>query len=228
MRNGRAITVVKLGGSYAGSAMLRDWLGALERCAGHAVLVPGGGPFADTVRAAQRSIGFDDRSAHHMALIAMEQYGCVLASLGRKIVPAASPAALARALRQRKVPVWAPTRMALAAADVPCSWEVTADSLAAWLAGRLRAERILLVKRRRPAGSSISAHELVANGLVDPSFPGFLAGSGAAASIAGPADHARAVAAIRSGAACGASIQGPDLGTPSSGRRIGPGLIPDY
>jgi dihydroneopterin aldolase len=210
MRNGRAITVVKLGGSYAGSAALHGWLDALAACAGHAVLVPGGGPFADAVRAAQRSLGFDDRTAHHMALIAMEQYGCALASLGRKVVPAASAAALVRALRQRKVPVWVPTRMALAAADVPCSWDVTADSLAAWLAGRLRAERVLLVKRRRPASNSISARELVASGLADPSFPGFLAASGAAASIAGPADHARAVAAIRSGAGCGTSILGTE------------------
>src|SRR2546423_12784218 len=117
MRKGPAITVVKLGGSYVGSAELNGWLDALAACAGHVVLVPGGGPFADTVRAAQRSMGFDDRAAHHMALIAMEQYGCALASLGRRLAHAASMAAIRRALGARKVPVWSPTRMALAAAD---------------------------------------------------------------------------------------------------------------
>jgi 5-(aminomethyl)-3-furanmethanol phosphate kinase len=211
MRIGHAITVVKLGGSYAGSAELKGWLDALAECAGHTVLVPGGGPFADTVRDAQRSMGFDDRVAHHMALIAMEQYGCALASLGRRLAPAASVAAIRRALGARKVPVWSPTRMVLAAADVPCSWDVTADSLAAWLAGRLRAQHVLLVKQVRPSGTSVAARDLLARGLVDPEFPAFLAVSGAAASVAGPADHAQAAAAIRRGAPCGVRIEGSDL-----------------
>jgi dihydroneopterin aldolase len=208
MRNGHAITVVKLGGSYAGSAELKGWLDALAQCGGHAVLVPGGGPFADAVRDAQRSMDFEDRAAHHMALIAMEQYGCALASLGRGLAPAASMAAIRRTLGERKVPVWSPTRMVLAATDVPDSWDVTGDSLAAWLAGRLRAQQVLLVKRIKPQDPSIAAHDLVRQGLVDPEFPAFLAASGAAASVAGPADHAQAAAAIRNGLPCGVRIQG--------------------
>jgi len=211
MRNGPGITVVKLGGSYAGSTELKGWLEALAECAGHAVLVPGGGPFADAVRAAQQSMGFDDRAAHHMALVAMEQYGCALASLGRGLVRAASAAAIRRALAARRVPVWSPTRMALKAADVPCSWDATADSLAAWLAGRIGARQVLLIKRHKPAGTSISAPDLVAQGLVDPLFPRFLDLSGATASLAGPADHVLAVAAIRNGSPCGTRIQGADI-----------------
>ncbi|MFL5028633.1 MAG: dihydroneopterin aldolase [Xanthobacteraceae bacterium] len=207
MGDGPGIAVVKLGGSYAGSAELKSWLNALTACAGHVVLVPGGGPFADTVRDAQRSMGFDDRAAHHMALIAMEQYGYALTSLGRRLARAASLAAIRRALGAGKVPVWSPARMVLAAADVPCSWDVTADSLAAWLAGRLGAKQVLLVKQIRPPGPSISARDLVARGLVDPAFPAFLEASGAAASVAGPADHAQAAAAIRSGSPCGIRIQ---------------------
>src|SRR5262245_3506400 len=141
MRNGPGITVVKLGGSYAGSTELKGWLEALAECAGHAVLVPGGGPFAEAVRAAQQSMGFDDRAAHHMALLAMEQYGCALASLGTRLVQATSLAAIRRAVGERQVPVWAPTRMVLSA-EVPCSWDVTADGLAAWLAGQLRARQV--------------------------------------------------------------------------------------
>jgi 5-(aminomethyl)-3-furanmethanol phosphate kinase len=211
MGNGPGITVVKLGGSYAGSAELKGWLDTLAACAGHAVLVPGGGPFADAVRDAQRSMGFDDRAAHHMALIAMEQYGCALANLGRRLARAASLAAIRRALGERRVPVWSPTRMVLAAADVPCSWDVTADSLAAWLAGRLRAKQILLVKQRKPAGTSIAARDLVARGIVDPRFPAFLNASGAAASVAGPADYAQAADPIRKGSPCGVRIQESDV-----------------
>ena len=77
----RALTVIKLGGSHAFAPHLRDWLAAIAGCAGSMVLVPGGGPFADLVRDAQARIGFDDDAAHRMALLAMAQYGCALASL---------------------------------------------------------------------------------------------------------------------------------------------------
>jgi aspartokinase-like uncharacterized kinase len=46
--------VVKLGGSLHDAAELGGWLAALAEAPGPArVVVPGGGPFADAVRAAQ-------------------------------------------------------------------------------------------------------------------------------------------------------------------------------
>ena len=33
------------------------------------IVVPGGGPFADAVRASQAEIGFDDAAAHEMAML---------------------------------------------------------------------------------------------------------------------------------------------------------------
>ena len=94
MRGAVVPTVVKLGGSYAFSSTLKSWIEAVAACAGHVVVVPGGGPFAETVRAAQPKMGFDDRAAHEMALLAMEQYGCALASLGAGWRLAASAAAI--------------------------------------------------------------------------------------------------------------------------------------
>ena len=43
------------------------------------VVVPGGGPFADAVRDFDRSLGLSPHTAHWMALLAMDQYGHVLA-----------------------------------------------------------------------------------------------------------------------------------------------------
>src|SRR6188508_2518703 len=140
-----ALTVIKLGGSHAFATHLRSWLDAIASRAGSIVLVPGGGPFADAVRDAQPRMGFDDGAAHRMALLAMEQFGCALASGRREFSPADSQAAIARALEVKQVPVWLPTRMVLAA-DIPASWEVTSDSLAAWLVAKLGARRLLLVK----------------------------------------------------------------------------------
>src|SRR5262245_47296492 len=200
------VTVVKLGGSYADAADLQSWLAAIAAAAGYVVLVPGGGPFADAVRDAQRRMGFDDRVAHHMALTAMDQYGCALMSLGRNLTRAASIETIQAAVDCGKIPVWSPAAMVPPAAEIPTSWDVTSDSLAAWLAGKIGAPRLLLVKRIRPTGPPVRVSELMARSLVDAKFPEFLRASGAAAAIAGPADHAAAPAAIRSGALCGTPI----------------------
>src|ERR1700687_1156147 len=129
--------VVKLGGSYAFSAQCDDWLDARESCAGRAILVPGGGPFADAVRTVQEEMGYDDRAAHHMALLAMEQYGCALASLRSCFKLASSVEEIRGVLARGGVPVWAPARMVLAATGLPACWELSSDSLSAWLAGIL-------------------------------------------------------------------------------------------
>jgi len=207
MRGAVVPTVVKVGGSYAFSSALKSWIDAVAACAGRVVVVPGGGPFAETVRVAQPKMGFDDRAAHEMALLAMEQYGCALASLGAGWRLAASAAAIQDVLREGGVPVWSPTPMLREADDVPWSWDVTSDSLAAWLAGRIGAKRVLLVKQIEPPPGRLRAAALVADGIIDPAFPRFLRASGAQAFIAGPAGHAMAATAMRNGATVGAAIE---------------------
>jgi len=206
MPEAHAPTVVKLGGSHAFSPHLKDWLGAFARCAGRVVVVPGGGPFADTIRAAQPKMGFDDRAAHHMALLAMEQYAWALASLDATLAPADSVAGIRRALADGRVPVWCPVKMSLRAADIAWSWDVTSDSLAAWLCGRIGARHMLLVKHLAPPVDPIRADELVARAIVDPAFPRMLGAVDLEAYLAGPADHAAAAAAIRSGSRAGTRI----------------------
>jgi dihydroneopterin aldolase len=92
------------------------------------------------------------------------------------------------------------------AKGIPWSWDVTSDSLAAWLAGRLGAKRVLLVKHADVPASPLRASALVAGGMLDPAFPRFLRASGADAFIAGPAGHSLAAAAMRSGEPPGARI----------------------
>lgn len=208
-------TIVKLGGSLAGSARLAGWLDALAACGGRAIIVPGGGPFADAVRAAQTTMSFDDAAAHAMALLGMEQFGQALASLRPGFHIAASVGAIRRVLRDGNVPVWGPAAMVLRTKDVPASWDVTSDSLAAWLAGRLSAKRLLLVKHGRVLESPAAAVDLAAAGVVDAAFPRFLADSGAQAFIAPPEAHAAAGAAIRSGGTPGTRI---DLHEPDETR----------
>jgi dihydroneopterin aldolase len=73
---------------------------------------------------------------------------------------------------------------------------VTSDSLAAWLAGKLRAPRLLLLKQVDLSRQPVTATALAEQGIVDPAFPTFLKASGAAAFILGPADHMAVSAAL--------------------------------
>ena len=179
MTNG--LTVVKLGGSHALSPLLRRWLAAITPAAGHIVVVPGGGPFADGVRIAQPAMGFDDEAAHDMAMMAMAQYGRALTSLSGGFIYADTLDAVTGAVAHGEIPVWSPWPMLRAHPDIPRSWDVTSDSLAVWLATVLEAQRVVLVKHRPPAGAFDPD-------LVDAAFPHFAARFTGTVLVAGPDD----------------------------------------
>jgi 5-(aminomethyl)-3-furanmethanol phosphate kinase len=164
------IAVIKLGGSLSADPVLRPWLDMLVECgSGKVVIVPGGGPYADEVRAAQRCWHFDDAVAHRMALLAMEQYGLQLQGINPALAIADSIATIERALREKKVAIWLPSAMALAAPEISTTWDVTSDSLAAWLAKMIHAERLILVKSCSVKAED-SVAELARQGIVDASF----------------------------------------------------------
>ena len=160
--------VVKLGGSLLSSRCLPDLLDVLARAGAPFVVVPGGGPFADTVRDIQPQIGLSDAAAHRMAILAMEQTALALADIEPRLVPCADADAIMRAHRQGRAALWQPALMTLEAPDLPTSWDVTSDSLAVWLAIALGAAQLTLIK----STPTIPAPDRwVADGLVDPYFP---------------------------------------------------------
>jgi 5-(aminomethyl)-3-furanmethanol phosphate kinase len=208
------LTVVKLGGSLASKPQRSAWLDTLVNWGGPLLLVPGGGPFADCVRKAQSAMGFDDVTAHRLALIAMGQYGIALAAYSGAFALAKTLDDIELALARGKIPVWLPEKMALAAPDVPASWEVTSDSLAAWLAGLLGARRLLLLKSLDLTAPS-PAGMLAAEKIVDPAFPRFAAKAKALVWLAGPASLAGAAAILQRGV-----MPGTIVTLPSDGLRI--------
>lgn len=165
------LRVVKLGGNLHESAELADWLKVLAQAGGRIVVVPGGGSFADAVRAAQARWGFTDAAAHRMALLAMEQYGLMLCALEPGLIPANDPEDIARVLVRGRTPVWLPSSLCVGAPDIPENWSVTSDSLAAWLAARLGAAALALVKHAVPVDTNHDA--LASTGWVDTAFPSF-------------------------------------------------------
>lgn len=141
----RSPLVVKIGGG-----LLRDMglEGLRQACAfaeavaaGRPVLVvPGGGPFADAVRAVDDQVGLSDDVAHVLALRAMDQLGVIL----RGLLPAAKLVTELVAPRALGILDVAP-----AFADrpeVPQSWAVTSDSLAVLAAAAIGADEAVLLK----------------------------------------------------------------------------------
>jgi len=168
--------VVKLGGSLLGQPELKDWLALLARQSdGRIVIVPGGGVFADTVRTAQPVAGYDDATAHQMALLAMEQYGLVMRALQPELVTASSELEIAERSWQHRAIIWMPSHMVLADETIPKNWEVTSDSLAAWLACKLGADRLVLVKHVECLEQPLPIARLVDEGVLDTAFTRFAA-----------------------------------------------------
>ncbi|TVZ62091.1 aspartate/glutamate/uridylate kinase [Azospirillum brasilense] len=198
--------VVKLGGSLWRAPELRRWLEILAAARRlRVVIVPGGGPFADAVRDAQPALGFGDRAAHRMALLAMEQYGTALADLEPRLTPARSLADL----RGQPTPtVWMPLPLA-DNADVAESWDVTSDSLAVWLAGALGAACAVLVKSAALPDAVAPVTQLVSEGIVDPALPDRMARYGGAVWCVSRDDHRRFAKALDQGNPCGTHLALP-------------------
>lgn len=163
------LRVVKLGGSLHRASGLVACLKTFVGAAADVVLVPGGGPFADAVRSAQTQTGISDAAAHLMAVLAMEQYGLMLCDLEPALVPAKSLECINNILSQGRTPVWLPSAMCQHSPDIAADWSVTSDSLAAWLAIKLTADSLTLIKSGRPGNTDPTA--MAAAGWVDEAFP---------------------------------------------------------
>jgi len=168
------------------------------------LVVPGGGAFADAVRACDARFGLDDDTAHWMAILAMDQYGHLLGGLIPRAGLVRSLHGAAEAAGRGAVAVLLPYEALHEADPLPHSWAVTSDAIAAWVAGAVEARLLVLLKHRTafktlagaapasgapapvPAGSApatltLSAAEVAAGGVVDGAFPGLVSGAGYAA-----------------------------------------------
>jgi aspartokinase-like uncharacterized kinase len=164
-----------LGGSLADTPILKHWLREL---ADHPVIiVPGGGPFADQVRLSQARWRFDDRIAHTMAILAMAQYGLMFTGLCPRLASTSDISKLGEAVASGKSIVWLPDWVSLDIPEIPASWAVTSDSLAAWLARRCGAQHLLLVKAAPVPSRIARLRELVDEGIIDSAFGNFTIGS---------------------------------------------------
>jgi aspartokinase-like uncharacterized kinase len=166
--------VVKLGGSLSQSDALVKCLNSVEQnYQGRAVvIVPGGGAFADQVRLAQQRWQFDDKTAHRMAILAMQQMALLFNGIKGDFAIARLVADVQKQLLQKKTVIWSPDIVELESASVPASWDITSDSLAAWLATALSARELILVKSAK-IDAELSLRQLAEKNILDKGFCDF-------------------------------------------------------
>jgi 5-(aminomethyl)-3-furanmethanol phosphate kinase len=147
------LRVVKVGGSLYDlpdfGSRLQNWLNTLKDTA--VLLVPGGGKLVRSIRRAQEKFGFDDETAHWLAVRALERNGHELAQLvgtgnrpveSRHCANPIGPSGTISILdcyhflvQDEGVP-----------GCLPHSWSVTSDSIAARAASVGRAAELILLK----------------------------------------------------------------------------------
>ena len=140
--------VIKLGGSLmTDPTTLTLCLNTIEqKYTDKIVLVPGGGVFADQVRSIQQQWKFNDEIAHQLAILAMHQMALLFKSIKPSFILAKSVSDIQQTLINHSVVIWTPDIQELDSSGVKPSWDVTSDSLAAWLAKQLTATDLILLK----------------------------------------------------------------------------------
>ncbi len=168
--------VVKVGGSLYDmpdlGERLRRFLGELDDP--DYLLVPGGGPTADVIRAFDRTHGLGGARSHWLALRACQLNAYLLAELlpGTRII--------VESARHRGPGILDP--LAFVAADegrpgcLPHCWDATSDSVAARAAAVAGAELVLLKSVTIPP--AMTWDEAAAAGHVDPVFPALVRAAG--------------------------------------------------
>ena len=140
--------VVKVGGSLLARDDLAALVASLSEAAASSriVVVPGGGPFADAVRSVTERHDPGDSASHWMAILAMDQHAHLLAGLCPEGRLVASVAGIAATVERGRLAILAPFNWLRGEDPTPHGWHVTSDSIAAWVAARLAARRLVLLK----------------------------------------------------------------------------------
>jgi 5-(aminomethyl)-3-furanmethanol phosphate kinase len=161
-------TVLKIGGSLI--SVSKDLINYLIEAQVDVLVVPGGGPFADTVR--RYTAHLDETAAHWMAVLAMNQYGFYLTTPELAMIEDISTL-------KKGVSILLPFKILYEEDPVPHSWMATSDSIAGWVAHQLNANLVIAtdvdgIAINNQVVSRIEALELREETCVDAFLPRLL------------------------------------------------------
>ena len=110
------------------------------------IVVPGGGEFADVVRRLDKRFHLSCNMSHRMAILGMDQYGLLLSDLIPRSVTADKLEEVKFFLDSSKLPIFLPSNLLVREDPLENSWAVTSDSIAVYIASRMKVTKVLLVK----------------------------------------------------------------------------------
>lgn len=163
------------------------------------LIIPGGGPFTNLVR----TLHAPDNESHWMAVLGMEQFGWYIASFGISTspglqVPGHPTVLLPYALMKKEDPL-------------PHNWDITSDTIAAWVAYRLGLDLVVLksVDGIMKGGEHMEQVTMpMTSGELDPGFIRFVLDHGVRTLIINGRRTERVQALLR-----GERVEGTRIGT---------------
>ncbi len=197
--------VLKLGGSLFEHAP--EILRRVVDTSSDVLVVPGGGPFADLVRDIDTEHGLSADAAHWMAVLAMDQYAYYLHDkTGIELIPLL--------VRKKGVRIILPYEVLRRQDELPHSWDVTSDTIAAWMAyktasGFIKATDVdgVIYEGRFQEAIDASALEGTET-CVDRALPGFLVEHGMDALVVNGLAEGRLENALKGKTVKGTKIKG--------------------
>ncbi len=111
------------------------------------IIVPGGGVFADTVRDVYARLKLPEDIAHQMAILAMDQYSILIHSLfqgASQIIENIKDSS--KCFEEHRIAILQASKIMNNDNQLPKSWSVTSDSIAAFMAHLIGAESLILIK----------------------------------------------------------------------------------
>jgi aspartokinase-like uncharacterized kinase len=170
--------IIKIGGSLLDwpelPDRLKDFLTSELDGLNRIVFIAGGGRIVDVIRDLDHVHRFGEAGAHALAIDALDLTARILGRLLHETRVIIDDDEIRACWDAGLIPILAPGHVlrrfaSCADADLPSTWDVTSDSIAAWIAVQLRADRLILLKSTElPVG--LSRSRAAAAGLVDAWF----------------------------------------------------------
>ncbi|HWQ67434.1 MAG TPA: uridylate kinase [Methanospirillum sp.] len=155
--------VIKIGGSLLSSA--GSIIRTINQTAPDALIIPGGGIFAEAVR----DLHVEGTAAHWMAIAGMDQFGWYLSTFGMSTTLEPNFNGLPQ--------IFLPYQFLVREDPLPYSWDITSDTISAWIAFHLKTNLLILksIDQIRADGEQIEVlSKEIATTDLDPVFPQFI------------------------------------------------------
>jgi aspartokinase-like uncharacterized kinase len=176
------LAIIKVGGSLFDleglGPKLTEWLSRLSFR--KIILVPGGGRFANVVRRLDEVHKLGESISHRLALASMSLSAQFLGSIVRPCLVVKNLNECTQAWRTGHLPILDPFDLVVCGSPdeeaLPATWDVTSDSVAAWIT-RLVGARILILLKSTSYAQGLGWQGAADRGLVDPVFSKLADGS---------------------------------------------------